>query len=92
MKKADLIRALAQKTGLTGVAVESVLESLAVEVAAELRDTGKSSVPGICRLAIEERAPRRYRNPKTGEPVQSPARRKVKVEAAGTLSTAALGE
>ena len=51
----------------------------------ELAATGRSAVPGIAKLIVEVRRPRRGRNPVTGEPIVIPARRVVRARISGRL-------
>ncbi|MFC1529906.1 HU family DNA-binding protein [Gemmatimonadota bacterium] len=72
MTKADIVEQIAAKTGLTktdtGLVVEGVLESLK-----EALITGETvEIRGFGTFKIKQRAARRARNPRTGEPVDIP--------------------
>ncbi len=72
MTKADIVEQIAAKTGLTktdtGLVVEGVLEALK-----EALITGETvEIRGFGTFKIKQRAARRARNPRTGEPVDIP--------------------
>lgn len=64
--KTILIRELAFSTGLTQKKVRYLLEALQMIAYREAAEDG-FTVPGICRLDVVVRKPRRMRNPQTGE-------------------------
>ncbi len=51
----------------------------------ELRTTGSFSIPKVAKLVLERRAPRRGRDPVTGEPMAIPARRVVRTRVSGVI-------
>lgn len=57
--------------------VESMLEGTCNVIAAELLGGGEVSLPGIGKLKTVTTKARKGRNPKTGEPLEIPAGRKV---------------
>ncbi len=72
MTKADIVEQIAAKTGLTktdtGLVVEGVLEALK-----DALITGETvEIRGFGTFKIKQRAARRARNPRTGEPVDIP--------------------
>ncbi|ETA73135.1 HU family DNA-binding protein [Nitratidesulfovibrio termitidis] len=71
--------------------VEHVLDAFGDVAAAELLGGGEVSVPGVGKLVAEERAPRKGRNPRTGEPVQIPARKVVKFRPSKDMKAALEG-
>lgn len=64
--KAILVRELAFSTGLTQKKVRYLLEALQMIAYREAAVDG-FTVPGICRLDVVTRKPRKMRNPQTGE-------------------------
>lgn len=86
MKKNDLIGAIKdQNPRLERAAIAAVLDSMS-SVARDVLSRGEDfALPGVVRMAVVERAARQGRNPKTGEPIQIPAKRGVRAKPAGEL-------
>jgi DNA-binding protein HU-beta len=76
MTKSEIITHLAEKGGLPKKQVAELLDELA-QLAYKEAQNG-FSVPGLGKLVIVDRAARMGRNPKTGEPLQIPAKRALK--------------
>ena len=76
MTKAQIIDAVSQKAELSKKQVVTVLDELAQLAYRNAKDG--FPVPGFGKLVVVERAARMGRNPKTGEPIQIPAKRAVK--------------
>lgn len=70
MKKAEIIEALANKTGLTKADVTRVYESTFELFKEELGKGNDVAVAGFGTFKVSERAARTCRNPKTGDPIQ----------------------
>ncbi|MDD2459573.1 MAG: HU family DNA-binding protein [Kiritimatiellia bacterium] len=66
--KATLIRELAFSAGITQKKARFVLDALTHIAYREAADDG-FSIPGICRLDVIKRKPRRMKNPQTGETI-----------------------
>ncbi len=66
--KATLIRELAFSAGITQKKARFVLDALTHIAYREAADEG-FSIPGICRLDVIKRKPRRMKNPQTGETI-----------------------
>ena len=75
MNQSELITKVAEITGESRKAVESVLKTTADIVAAELQEGGEVTLPGLGKLQTKDRAARTGKNPKTGEPLAIPAKR-----------------
>lgn len=89
MNKAELTRFISHKTGVARGEVESVLDWQAKAVADELSGKdGEVTLYGIGKLKTSERAARNGRNPQTGEAIQIPACRVVKLSVAKALKDA----
>ncbi len=73
MTKAELVTALANKTGLTKKQVNEVLAELA-QVAYKEARVG-FTIPGIGKLVVASRKARMGRNPATGETIRIPAKK-----------------
>jgi DNA-binding protein HU-beta len=76
MTKAEIIGAMAEKTGMTRKQVSEFFEHLSTLAYAEAPNG--FTLPGLGKLVLAERAARMGRNPKTGEPIQIPAKRALK--------------
>ena len=61
-----LVRALAEKAGITQKQVRAVLDSLQAIACSEARDESGFTLPGICRIDIIRRKARKMKNPRTG--------------------------
>ena len=76
--KVQIIRALADKTGLTQAQVASVVEQLAALAYAGAKEKGGFPVPGLGKVSMIQRKPRTGFNPRTQEKIQIPAKTVVK--------------
>lgn len=76
MTKSEILGAMAEKTGLTKKQVSEFFEHLA-KLAYQEAPNG-FVLPGLGKLVLAERAARMGRNPKTGEPIQIPAKKSLK--------------
>jgi DNA-binding protein HU-beta len=76
MTKSELLGAMAEKTGLTKKQVGEFFDHLAKLAYAEAPNG--FILPGLGKLVLAERAARMGRNPKTGEPIQIPAKKSLK--------------
>jgi DNA-binding protein HU-beta len=73
MNKAELVSAIAEKTGQTQSAVGDVLSALESVVTSTVAGGGKVQLPGFLTFERAERAARTGRNPATGAEIQIPA-------------------
>lgn len=90
MTKADLVAAIAEKTGVPQSGVDEVLKALEEVVTESVAKGGdKVSLPGFVSFERTRRAARTGRNPQTGEPINVPAANAVKVSAGARLKAAA---
>ena len=76
--KVQIIRALADKTGLTQAQVASVLEQLAELAYVGAKQPGGFPVPGFGKVSMKQRKARTGFNPKTQAKIQIPAKTVVK--------------
>ncbi|MCD8342306.1 MAG: HU family DNA-binding protein [Clostridiales bacterium] len=85
MTKTELIKAVAERTGLTnkdaGAALDAALDIVSQTLAAE----GKVQLTGFGTFLTKERAAHLGRNLSTGEPVEVPAHRVVQFKAGKLL-------
>jgi DNA-binding protein HU-beta len=75
MSKKNLIRDLAETTGVSQKDIKKVMEVLPLLLAKELLEEGRVGVPGICSVTIRERKERNGVNPQTGAPIKIAARK-----------------
>ncbi|HOZ47234.1 MAG TPA: HU family DNA-binding protein [Candidatus Hydrogenedentes bacterium] len=78
--KAQIVAAIAAKTGLAKKSVEDVLNAQA-ELAYQEAPVGMT-IPGIGKLVVVDRKARTGRNPATGESIAIPAKKTVKFRVA----------
>ena len=81
MKKAELIAAVAEKTGLSKKDVNEVINATIETIEEALKDGKKVTFIGFGSFETVTRAPRIARVPKTGEEVKIPATKAVKFKA-----------
>jgi len=80
MTKSQMSAAMAEKTGLTKVQVNSFLENLAQLAYVEAKNG--FTIPGFGKLVLVNRKARMGRNPATGEAIHIPAKTVVKFRVA----------
>ncbi len=85
MKKAEMIEALANQTGLTKVDVEKVFGATFDLIKSELANGNNVAVAGFGTFKVSERAARSGRNPQTGETIQIAASKVVGFKAGKDL-------
>lgn len=88
MGKSELIKAIAGRTGQTQAAVEDVLTELVETVKVELAAGDSVKIVGFGEWSVKETAARTGRNPKTGEPIEIAAGRKVVFKSGSGLKNA----
>jgi DNA-binding protein HU-beta len=90
LTKMELAGHLAQKFELSKATARRILEELETLAAEQVKATGIFSLPGIGKLILSQRKARTGRHPKTGEPIEIPARAVLKFRIAKALKTAIL--
>ena len=88
MNKSELIRATAEKAGMSMKDTESILNAAEEVVVKALSETEKVQVVGFGSFELKERAARTGRNPKTKEAIEIPAFRTVAFKAGKALKDA----
>ena len=76
MTKADLIEQITQKNGFTGKDVRIIVEGFLEEVKNCLVEGNHLEIRGFGTFKVKNHKARKTRNPKTGDTVQIPARKK----------------
>lgn len=85
LNKTQLIHEVATDTGLTKVESEKAVKSLFNVISKELAAGGSTTLVGFGTFSVVERAARSGKNPKTGAPLQIPAKKVTKFKAGKTL-------
>ena len=70
MNKAELVNAVAEKSGQPASAVGAVLQAFEDVVVGAVASGGKVQIPGFLAFERADRAARTGRNPATGEEIQ----------------------
>lgn len=90
MKKAELIKNLAEQTGNSQKAIGEILSALELTLINNAA-AGEETYVGHLTVSVGAKPPRVGRNPKTGASVQIPARSVIKVKVGKALKDAANG-
>lgn len=85
MTKAQLVAALAEATHADKKAAGAALEALTGIITETVSQGGAVTLPGIGKIYCRERPERMARNPSTGEQIQKPADKVVKITVAKAL-------
>ena len=88
MNQSDLILKTAQISGVSRKDVEHVLKTAGDVISAELAEGGEAVLPGLGKLVATQKAARTGHNPRSGAPVEIPARKAVKFKVAKALKDA----
>lgn len=93
MNKSELVEAVAAKTDMSKSDIDAAISGMFEVVADHVsRTDDKITIPGWISFQQTTRAPRTGRNPRTGDPIDIPATKGVKVSAGSKLKAAAKGE
>ena len=85
MSKAALASLVAEEFDLSKSQADKIVAKVFDGITSSLVSQGSFSYVGFGRLQVIDRAPRKGRNPSTGEPLQIEARRVVKFSAGENL-------
>jgi len=88
MNKAELVEAIAKKTGGTKAAVESTLDALMETVTGALSRGDSVALVGFGTFSVSRRAARKGRNPATGAEIRIPAAKVAKFSSGAKLKKA----
>jgi DNA-binding protein HU-beta len=91
MTKSDLIDTIAAEAGISKAAAGKALAAFERAVSGSLAAGGEVQLVGFGTFYVGERAERRGRNPKTGEPLTIAASRAVKFKPGKALKNAVNG-
>ncbi|MCS7225267.1 MAG: HU family DNA-binding protein [Armatimonadetes bacterium] len=93
MTKAELIRAVVQKTGLGKKEAASAVDAVFATITETIKKGGKKGVVNIAgfgKFAVRHRPARTVRNPRTGEEIRKPATKVPVFRPSKTLKEAVL--
>lgn len=85
LNKDAIVRTLAANNGLTLKNAKSLYEEVLGLIGKSLEDGDAVRLSGFGSLKVVDVAPRTVRNPRTGDPIAVPARKRVKFTAAAAL-------
>lgn len=85
MNKTELVNAIAEKAGMTKVDAKNALEAFIATTTETLKAGEKLSLVGFGTFAVNERAARSGRNPRTNKTIEIPAKKVVKFKAGADL-------
>ena len=88
MKKAELVEAIAEKTGLTKADANRALDATFEVITKALKKGERVPVAGFGTFNVSKRKAREGRNPQTGAKVKIPARKAVTFKAGTALKDA----
>ncbi|MEG0026425.1 MAG: HU family DNA-binding protein [Bacilli bacterium] len=88
MTKVELINFIAEQTGLTKADATRALDATMAGVSKGLKEEGSVKLTGFCTFTAKDKEAKVGRNPRTGEPVQIPARVAVTIKAGSKLKDA----
>ena len=86
MNKNDLIESIALSAQISKIAAERGLNGLLSTLSSAMKEGKRVTLVGFGSFTVVDRAPRKGRNPKTGETVPIPQRRVVKFRPSKDLS------
>ena len=88
MKKAELVEAVAAKSGLTKADADRAIKALCETIEGVLKKGDKVALPGFGTFSVAKRAAREGRNPQTGATVKIKASKSAKFKQASALKDA----
>lgn len=91
LTKTQLINLLAEKSDLPRKKVAEILEQLLDTAYREAKKEHGFTLPGLGKLVVTKRKKRTGRNPKTGEPIEIPAKKALKFRIAKQAKDSVLG-
>lgn len=81
MNRADLVKTIADAGGVDKKTAEKQFQSMLAAIQSALSAGEDVTITDNFKLSVEQRAARAGRNPKTGEPLNIPAKRVIKFAA-----------
>jgi len=88
MNKAQLIDAIAEKSGITKADAKKALDAFMGATTDALKNGDRVALIGFGSFSVSERSARTGRNPQSGAPINIPAKKVVKFKPGAELSAA----
>ncbi len=88
MNKKELVDAMAEAADINKAAAEKALNSLLLSITETLAQGEKVTLIGFGTFSVVARAARKSKNPRTGEPIDIPAKKSAKFKAGSKLAEA----
>ena len=88
MNKAELVTAMAEKSGLTKASAEKALNAFTEAVTDSMKKGERVGLVGFGSFSVAERSARTGRNPQTGKEITIPAKKVVKFKPGAELEDA----
>lgn len=85
MNKAELVTAMATKSGLTKASAEKALNALTAAVTQSMKKGTRVGLVGFGSFSVVKRSARTGRNPQTGKEITIPAKKVVKFKPGADL-------
>ncbi|MBZ0272145.1 HU family DNA-binding protein [bacterium] len=82
MTKTQIVNHFAEKFGFSKKTAAEVVDEFSNLAQSQVKKAGAFTMPGIGKIAIQNRKARKGRNPATGEEIKIPAKRVVKARLA----------
>ena len=86
MNKTELEAAVSENTNISRDVVGDVIHSVIETISVTLQSGNSVKLTGFATIGVKDRAARVGKNPKTGEAIDIPARRKVIIKAGKNLN------
>ncbi|MBN2486002.1 MAG: HU family DNA-binding protein [Bacteroidales bacterium] len=86
MNKAELVTAIAEKSGLTKAASEKALNALTTAITESMKKGQRVGLVGFGSFSVAKRSARTGRNPQTGKEISIPAKKVVKFKPGADLA------
>ncbi|HVL76518.1 MAG TPA: HU family DNA-binding protein [Noviherbaspirillum sp.] len=87
MNKSDIIDTVAADHELTKVKARQIIDQVFGFIGTDLKKTGRFAYPSLGTFTVTQRAARKGRNPKTGEPLKIKASKGVRFRPAPSLKS-----
>jgi len=88
LNKSELIAAVAKEAGVSKAEAEKIVNATICSISKELSKGGKITLIGFGTFDVRKREKSKGRNPRTGEPIEIPARNVVKFTPGSKLKEA----
>ena len=89
--KRDMVERIAERVGVTGMQAREIVQATLDDLVRTLAETGRIELRNFGVFTVKVNAPRKARNPRTGESVMIGERRVVKFKAGKAMEAAISG-